>query len=368
VVNRDNYLLVRSFLQYLREVTQLSADSVERYRFYLRHLLLWADETPLSEAHSLRPTLPDYLSALCASTTGRAPRAAETQSKIIYNTKRLFTWAKLDQPRDFRNVPTAWIDALRPSRGTAGHDGEHVFVTLDEVRWLIAVPNPQNDLALGRDQAAAALLFLSGMRAGALGSLPIAALDLSARTVKQWPSLGVRTKNRKAATTYLLEIPDLIEVVQRWDDFIRAQLPPEAMWYTPVIVHLDGKTLSSDPAGLNRTVAVGKRMRRLFAAAGLPARSTHKFRHGHAVWALQHAQTMADYKAISMNLMHDDVRVTDGIYAPLLRSEVRERVSRLAEQSSPGAVSDEKLVEYLRQISKGQVSQALHILADQLAM
>ncbi len=75
---------------------------------------------------------------------------------------------------------------------------------------------------------------------------------------------------------------------------------------------------------------------------------------------------MADYKAISMNLMHDDVRVTDGIYAPLLRSEVRERVSRLTEQSSPGTVSDEKLVEYLRQISKGQVSQALHILADQL--
>jgi integrase len=139
------------------------------------------------------------------------------------------------------------------------------------------------------------------------------------------------------------------------------------MWYTPVIVHLDRKTLSVNPSGLSRTSAIGKRMRRLFAAAGLPARSTHKFRHGHAVWALQHAQTMADYKAIRMNLMHDDVRVTDGIYAPLLRSEVRERVSRLAEQSTSGTVSDEKLVEYLRQLSKGQVSQALHILADQLA-
>jgi integrase len=138
------------------------------------------------------------------------------------------------------------------------------------------------------------------------------------------------------------------------------------MWYTPVIVHLDGKTLSPNPPGLSRTGAIGRRMRRLFAAAGLPVRSTHKFRHGHAVWALQHAQTMADYKAISMNLMHDDVRVTDGIYAPLLRSEVRERVSRLAEQSGQGVVSDEKLVEYLRKLSKGQVSQALHILADQL--
>jgi integrase len=366
MVNRENYLLVRAYLQYLREVTQLSPDSAERYRFQLRHLLLWADDTPLTEAHKLRPTLPDYLAALCASKSGRAPRSVEIQSKIIYNTKRLFTWAKLNQPREFRNVPTAWLDALRPPRGTTGKEGEHVFVTLDEVRRLIAVPNPRRDLGLWRDQAAAALLFLSGMRAGALGSLPLGALDLPARTVKQWPSLGVRTKNRKAATTYLLEIPDLLEAVKAWDDFIRAQLRPEAMWYTPVIVHLDGKTLSPHPPGLSRTGAIGKRMRRLFATAGLPVRSTHKFRHGHAVWALQHAQTMADYKAISMNLMHDDVRVTDGIYAPLLRSEVRERVSRLTEQTSPGTVSDERLVEYLRQISKGQVSQALHILADQL--
>jgi hypothetical protein len=77
-------------------------------------------------------------------------------------------------------------------------------------------------------------------------------------------------------------------------------------------------------------------------------------------WALQHARTVADYKAITMHLMHDNIRVTDGIYAPLLRSEVRERVSRLAELTSPGTVSDEGLVEYLRQISKGQVPGAAH--------
>ena len=39
---------------------------------------------------------------------------------------------------------------------------------------------------------------------------------------------------------------------------------------------------------------------------------------------------MADYKAVSMTLMHEDLQVTDSIYVPLPGSEVRDRISRLA--------------------------------------
>ncbi len=55
---------------------------------------------------------------------------------------------------------------------------------------------------------------------------------------------------------------------------------------------------------------------------GLPQKSPHQFRHGHAVYVLQHAKTVADYKAVSMNLMHVDIRVTDGICPPLAGHEV----------------------------------------------
>jgi integrase len=54
---------------------------------------------------------------------------------------------------------------------------EHVFVTIDEVHRLAALEIPDEDLALRRDQAGAALLYLSGMRAGAFSTLPIAASD-----------------------------------------------------------------------------------------------------------------------------------------------------------------------------------------------
>lgn len=83
----------------------------------------------------------------------------------------------------------------------------------------------ESDLALRRDKAAAALLFLSGMRAGALVSLTIDCVDVVNRTIKQWPTLGVKTKNRKSATTNLLNIPELLTVVESWDSYIRARLP-----------------------------------------------------------------------------------------------------------------------------------------------
>jgi hypothetical protein len=43
---------------------------------------------------------------------------------------------------------------------------------------------------------------------------------------------------------------------------------------------------------------------------------------------------MADYKAVSMNLMHGNIRITDGIYAPLASTEVKQRVTALTAPST----------------------------------
>jgi integrase len=257
----------------------------------------------------------------------------------------------------------AWIDTLRPPR-LALPIRENKYVTLDDAITLTTLPIDPADLALRRDQAGAAMLFLSGMRVGALGSLPISAVDITGRTLKQWPGLGVRTKNSKTATTYLLNIPVLLTAVETWGDFIRPQLPASAMWFTPIEGHWGEQALSAQPPGANRAVAIGKRLRRLFAAAGLPFQSAHKFRHGHAVWALQHAQTMADYKAVSMNLMHSDIRITDSIYAPLLGSEVQSRIANLS-NSSPGGARSEAGNE-LAGLSNADKAQLLRAMADDL--
>lgn len=335
MINRDNYLRIQAHLRYLRDVEQIEAQSVSRYKVYLDHLLIWADECQFAEAHQIELTLPSYLANYKKGRDGSS-LAPSTVKKIIAVSKRALAWMKQEDPTGFRKLPARWISALNPPKLKPQVE-EHQFISLEHVQRLVEVQVKDGDLATMRDQAAAALLFLSGMRPGAFCSLTLACVDLPNRMLKQWPQLGVATKNGKHATTYLLALPSLIDCVTRWDQVIRARLPSTAPWYTPVTSQWGAQWLSDAAPGKTRKTALAKQMRKLFAKAGVPYLSPHKFRHGHAVYALQHAKTMADYKAISMNLMHSDISITDGIYAPFATDEVRARMTHLLDASSSGS-------------------------------
>jgi integrase len=363
VIKRSNYLLVKRYLLDLGEVYQLSGSSLGRYRFYLRHMLLWAGETPFQQAAKLRPTFPSYVSNL-PGRNGEAPLAAVTQKKIIEVGKRFFTWGKQNYPKEFGSLTTAWLESLRSPRVRDTND-EHEYVSLEEVLRLIAVPHEEDDLALLRDKAAAAMLFLSGARASAFTTLPISAVDLPGKTLHQWPELGVATKNGKRATTYLLPIPELLSVVQIWDDVVRAKLPTTTPWYAPISSRWGSHSLATVEPGKNRHQALDKRLRKLFTLTGLPYKSAHKFRHGHAVYGLLKAQTMADYKAVSMNLMHNDIKITDSIYAPILSEEVKDRIAKLT--SSQDSVPDTEFDDLLGQLSNADLSKVLKVVASRLS-
>ncbi len=103
----------------------------------------------------------------------------------------------------------------------------------------------------------------------------------------------------------------------------------------------------------------------LYQTAGLPYKSPHKFRHGHAVYGLQHAQTMADYKAISMNLMHEDIQITDEIYAPILSNEIKDRIGRLSSQLAES--SNGELQETLASLSNADLAEIMVLAAHRLA-
>ncbi len=158
MIYRANYHLAREFIKYLYDVQQLNSASTGRYWSYLKHLLLWLDDVPFEKALSRRPTFTAYLAA--ARQDGRdAPMVPMTQKKILETAKRFFLWAKANHPAEV-NVPATWIESLRLSRGTVQPSKEHAFVTLDEVRQLVALPVADGDLVTQRDQVGAALLFL----------------------------------------------------------------------------------------------------------------------------------------------------------------------------------------------------------------
>src|SRR5690606_21910065 len=162
-------------------------------------------------------------------------------------------------------------------------------------------------------QAAVAFLFLSGMRIGAFVTMTLKCLDVGRRRVKQWPDLGIVTKNRKAATTFLLDVPDLLDVVKQWDASLRGKASDEDLWYP--VLSCDGcSVILGRSANPTRATDFYRGLKRLCAAAGVDFKSPHKLRHGHTMHALAGAETIADLKAISQNLMHASVTITDQVY------------------------------------------------------
>jgi integrase len=363
MVERQNYLKVKLFLKYMEEVQQVSKSSLDRYSFYLRHLLLWANEHSLGESPAIRPTLQAYATSVPGK-DGETTLAFETQKKIIEISKRFFIWAKATYPKEFTKVTLTWIETLRPPR-TPQIGGDPVYVSEDEINRLTSIAIPKDDLCLLRDRAAAARLYLTGERISAFATSPILALDLRDRCVRQWPELGVHTKFGKRATTFLLPIPKLIDIVSEWDDVVRANLPHNYPWYAPIEQRWGDQRFSKEPPGKNRHQALEKRLKLLYTLSGLPYKSAHKFRHGHAVFGLMHAQTMADYKAISVNLMHDSLTVTDEIYARIMENDVKNRIQGLV--TNPVLCPDNELQMMIYKLSPQQLPLALTYIATRLS-
>lgn len=336
MINHANYELYRQYLRYLTDLGQLDPKSIQVKASRLKWVLKWADEAPIERSPTLRPTLPKYLAAVKAH-PGRAPTHGHL-NYVLVDARLFFRWLIQLNPKRFPTITELWINTLYPLAATAQTRPTHEAVTLDMVRRIIALP-ADGDLVTWRDQAAAAFLFLSGCRASAFASLTLDCIDISARTVNQDPTRGVRTKFRKSAVTHLLEIPDLLEFVTRWDTHIRAVLPASACWYT--VINPVTLAPTADPPGQHRPKILARGLARLFTAVGLPPMTTHKFRHGHAVYGLTHAKDMADLKAVSQNLMHANIGITDGIYAILSEQDRRDRIRALGDTPPSAPTTDD---------------------------
>ena len=164
-----------------------------------------------------------------------------------------------------------------------------------------------------------------------------------------------------------MDIPTLIDVVERWDKFLRLHLPDDAMWYPIIISEWSSEKLAPKQAGKHRNIQLARRFRKLSQLVGVEYKSPHKYRHGHAVYALLQAKDMADYKAISQNLMHSSIEVTDSIYAWLNNHQIRERIISLSTTTNQSKKTNIQLEAYLSHLSRSDLKQAIQRSVELLA-
>jgi site-specific recombinase XerC len=80
--------------------------------------------------------------------------------------------------------------------------------------------------------------------------------------------------------------------------------------------------------------------------------SPHKLRHGHAVYAIKQARTIPELKAISQNLMHSSLTITDGVYGVLSGLDVANTIAGLGKSETSQADVVRQLEALIAQLKK----------------
>lgn len=84
-----------------------------------------------------------------------------------------------------------------------------------------------------------------------------------------------------------------------------------------------------------------------------------------ARYGLEHCQTMAQYHALSRNLMHESIAITDKIYIDMEQMERAKLLAGLSSNST--AQPDSDLDSFLKSLSKEDLLRAITIAAEMLA-
>ncbi|HEY60841.1 MAG TPA: site-specific integrase [Anaerolineae bacterium] len=319
MINRSNGKLVKKYLKYRKEIDQVSSKTIGLEETWLRHTLEWLDERPIEKAPKIRPVFSEYV------LSRKEPKySSEYIRKLVSANKRFIEWVSINKAGYRHKLSPAWLRTIKLPR-LQEEEKIHEFVTYEEIQKITNAPI--YSLRDQRIRAAAVLWFLSGIRIGAFVTLPIRAVNLENYEIYQFPSLGVHTKFGKSATTDLLLIPELLVVVKNWDRLIRSHLPDSSYWFSPLSPKKGTFDSSISTIGANRSSRAYKDLKDWLERVGLPFHSPHKFRHGYAVFGIKNFTTLAQLKALSQNLMHSNISITDGIYGMLSNADKKKLLS-----------------------------------------
>ena len=279
---------IDAYLNYLRDVRRLSANTVESYARDLAALAAFAEKIGRDVSALDRHDLEAFVRNLMAS--GLSPRST---ARAVACIRGFYRFLAVEQQREVSpaedlQAPRAWTTLPK-------------FLDLSEVDRLLAQPDVSTPRGL-RDKALISVLYATGLRVSELISLKLANLHLDEGYLV---CSGKGEKER------------LVPVGQEAIDWIRRYLA-EAR---PHLVKRQSAWLFVNARG-GRLSRVGfwKLLKEYGVKAGITQDlSPHLLRHSFATHLLERG---ADLRAIQMMLGHADLSTTQ-IYTHVLEARLR---------------------------------------------
>lgn len=125
----------------------------------------------------------------------------------------------------------------------------------------------------------------------------------------------------------------LMKIIKEWDDLVRSQCPLNSSWYARL--NHEGKfdpriiipmTVDNKDELKRRARYPYKNfctdLKTVCKMAGVTYKSPHKARYGHIHLGFSKARTAEERKAVSVNVMHESLSITDEVYARMSSDHV----------------------------------------------
>lgn len=123
---------------------------------------------------------------------------------------------------------------------------------------------------------------------------------------------------------------------------------------------LSPETGKIDPSavsiGEHRSTLARRNIKAWIESKGLAYHSPHKFRHGHVQYGLSQSKSIADYKTVSLNVLHSSMEIIDEFYSNLNDGEVQNRIGSLGKETASSNDDAANLIrEFLEWKSKKKI-------------
>lgn len=272
--------------------------------------------------------------------------------------KRFFEWLS-DKPgykSGFQYSDAEYFNLSEKEVRIATARREQKVPTLEQIKHVISSMPVATEIEL-RDRAIIAFTILTGARDGAVASMRLKHVDLSANSVNQ-DAREVKTKRSKTFTTIFFPVDDEIRsIVAEWVRYLREN----KLWgnddplFPATDVALDTNR-QFRVAGLRRahwTTATPIRgiFRKAFDNAGLPYFNPHSFRNTLSQLGQRICKSPEELKAWSQNIGHENVLTTLLNYGEVSFQRQEEIMRNLAAPEQPARSHADEIVEAL--LTKG---------------
>jgi integrase len=319
----ENERAKRAYIFYLEQAQGLDVKSTDKV---LAAILKFEESTKFKSFKRFHveqaATFKDYLNTSIGK--GGKPLSHATVDATLALVRKFFLWmADRDGYRSrIKYSDAAYFRNNRKSARIAHTANEKQFPSMEAAFHAFqAMPNATRFEK--RDKALFAFFMLTGARVGAVASLRLKHIDLFNGRVFQ-DAKEVNTKLAKTIDTTFFPVDTaFLDCFSEWVGYLRTvELfgASDALFPKAKMGLIDGGGFAV--IGFARdtyanTTPLNKIVRNAFASVQLPEYTPHSFRTTLVMLGNERCKTMEQAKAWSMNMAHDDLKVTMGSYLPV---------------------------------------------------